>query len=153
MKQWVWPSALPSGLLLTPHSKATMPGTLSLRAPNRLIRSSTCVAPAPALKPNKTTCLSFIVDMLPPSSKSRRREWRTAQDDIGRLLGDHDRRRIGVARGHERHHGSVDHPQAREPANPKVGRHDRVGSPPHGAGSSRVVIGLARLEGVSRQSV
>ena len=38
---------------------------------------------------------------------------------VGELLADHDRRRVGVARYHSRHHRGVDDPQPLEPVNPK----------------------------------
>ena len=86
-----------------------------------------------------------------PRQERRRRQWRLPTDHVGGFLGDHDRRRVGVARGHKGHHRGVDDAQTGEPTQAQIGRRHGVGAAPHRASSHRMVVGLARAVGVLRQ--
>jgi Zn-dependent protease with chaperone function len=87
-----------------------------------------------------------------------RRRWRpcapdrSGVDQLGGALGDHDRRRIGVAADQLRHYGGVDHAQALHAAHPQLRVDDgvRIAVRAHRAGADRVVdrLGLAADEHV-----
>ena len=70
-----------------------------------------------------------------------RRRHRSAHE-VGGLLGDHDRRRVGVAARERRHHRGVDHAQALDALDAQLGVDHRA----HRAGADRVVevVALAR---------
>ena len=53
-------------------------------------------------------------------------ERRVTEDQVGALLGDHDRRRVRVAVGDRRHHRGVDDAEAVDAADAQLGIDDRV---------------------------
>src|SRR5579871_2397540 len=60
-------------------------------------------------------------------------------DEIGRLFGNHDRRRVGVAADERRHDRGIDHAQSFDPAHAQFGINHRVAVDAHLAGADRVI--------------
>ena len=60
-------------------------------------------------------------------------------DQVGGLLGDHDDRRVEVARNDRRHDRGIDHAQAHDAADPAFGIDHRVRVAAHAAAARRVV--------------
>src|SRR5579883_1439636 len=75
------------------------------------------------------------------------------EDHLRTLFGNHDRRGVGVGRGHGRHHRSVDDPQALKPVHlqPLVDDGERVAA--HLAGAGRVEHGRTGLPQIMQQLV
>lgn len=67
-----------------------------------------------------------------------RRGW-LAGDQVGGLLGDHDDRRVEIARNDRRHDRGVDHAQAQDAADPAFGIDHGVRVAAHAAAARRVV--------------
>src|SRR6185437_11554298 len=93
-------------------------------------------------------CFASLAMTVLATSKNSRGQRRFAEYHVGRLLRDHDGRRVGVARRNERHHRSVDDAYAEESAEPEIGRHDGVLARTHRAGSRGMVVRLAGAIGV-----
>src|SRR5690606_15432045 len=88
-------------------------------------------------------------------SSTPERRWRgppsTARpgDQVGRALGDHDHRRVGIAARQGRHHRRIHHPQPLDPAHAQLRIDHRQFVAAHAAGAGRVVhaFGLGADEG------
>ncbi len=80
---------------------------------------------------------------LPPriGGSSRQLLARAGLDHCCALLGDHDRRGVGVCRADRRHHRGVDDPQRLEPVDPELVVDDRHAVIAHHARAARVVDG------------
>jgi hypothetical protein len=64
---------------------------------------------------------------------------RAGLDHCGALLGDHDRRRVGVGRADRRHHRGIDDPERLKPVDPELVIDDRHAVIAHHARAARVI--------------
>ena len=106
----------------------------------------------PIADTDAAACASFF-PLYTPSALRRQSLPRSTPDDRRSFLGDHDRRRIGVGRGHRRHHRGVDDPQPLEPVHLELVVDDRHGVAPHHASAARVITGAAIAPRIVEQFV